>query len=374
VGNVIYKNGNVYQIGHDEGRIVNGEYEYNIQDHLGNLRVAFRDSLGIAKITQSNSYGIFGEDLPSISYYKAQWKKDEFKFTGKENLPETGYTDFGARLYDNLVPRFITIDPLSEISRRFSPYTYANNNPIRFIDPDGMASEGFEYSNGYSTSNSRDNTGAVTFSGAYQNAGGGGGDDKPKVQPKQNVASGSLVMAGMRNAATRGGAGIALDGAATGTAVRGLATGLGYGTVIGGLLYLGTGGFQELVPDTPIADVGTNSDNFRIGVQYRLIAKTDGWFPDYRHKRQGGFGSEIPVAFTYLKAGETAKIGETMQWNIATQRQSRYSEAELRLWNVEFIKQFQGIQSAIKIREGQELLKYAMKHQFYLPPFNLMFK
>ena len=138
VGNVIYKNGALYQISHDEGRIVNGEYEYNIKDHLGNLRVAFRDSLGVAKITQSNSYGAFGEDLPSISYFKAQWKKDEFRFTGKENLPETGYTDFGARFYDNIVPRFITIDPLAETSRRFSPYTYANNNPIRFIDPDGM--------------------------------------------------------------------------------------------------------------------------------------------------------------------------------------------------------------------------------------------
>ena len=108
---------------------------------MGNLRVAFRDSLGFAKITQANSYGVFGEELPSISYYKAQWKKDEFRFTGKENLPETGYTDFGARFYDNIVPRFITIDPLAEISRRFSPYVYANDNPLRYIDPDGMAAE-----------------------------------------------------------------------------------------------------------------------------------------------------------------------------------------------------------------------------------------
>jgi RHS repeat-associated protein len=202
VGNVIYKNGNVYQIGHDEGRIVNGEYEYNIQDHLGNLRVAFRDSLGIAKITQSNSYGIFGEDLPSISYYKAQWKKDEFKFTGKENLPETGYTDFGARLYDNLVPRFITIDPLSEISRRFSPYTYANNNPIRFIDPDGMASEGFEYSNGYTTSNSRNETGSVSHEGSFQNTDGGGGDSGGGDKPKVNTTKTENPKAGTRTIGT----------------------------------------------------------------------------------------------------------------------------------------------------------------------------
>ncbi|WP_218918534.1 RHS repeat-associated core domain-containing protein [Flectobacillus major] len=63
---------------------------------------------------------------------------DNFKFTGKENLPETGYTDFGARWYDNIVPRFISIDPLAEISKRWSPYAYTYDNPLRFIDPDGM--------------------------------------------------------------------------------------------------------------------------------------------------------------------------------------------------------------------------------------------
>ena len=185
VGNVIYKNGALYQISHDEGRFVNGEYEYNIKDHLGNLRIAFRDSLGIAKITQANSYGVFGEDLPSISYYKAQWKKDEFRFTGQENLPETGYTDFGARFYDNIVPRFITINPLAETSRRFSPYVYALNRPTMFTDPDGMEAEGFTYSNGYQSLDSRDETGAVSHEGAFENA--GGGDDKPKVQANEKL-------------------------------------------------------------------------------------------------------------------------------------------------------------------------------------------
>lgn len=137
VGNLIYKNNSLYQLSHDEGRIVNGIYEYNIKDHLGNLRVTFKDSLGVAKITQSNAYGVWGEDLPTLSYQNTA-NLNNFKFTGKENLPETGYIDFGARLYDNIVPRFISVDPLTEKGRRWSPYAYAFDSPLRYIDPDGM--------------------------------------------------------------------------------------------------------------------------------------------------------------------------------------------------------------------------------------------
>ena len=120
----------------EEGYItMNGDtsvYHYFLNDHLSNVRVVMNEDG--ATVKQSNGYYPFGG-----IFKNKEDGEHPFKFGGKEFDPMHGlnWSDFVARMRGNW--RFMSIDPLCEKYHSVSPYAYCLNNPVKFVDSNGLS-------------------------------------------------------------------------------------------------------------------------------------------------------------------------------------------------------------------------------------------
>lgn len=111
------------------GHALSTTVRYQHTDMLGSV-VAESDANGV--ITSRSYYEPFGKrmggDKPGIGY------------TGHLQDEDLGLTYMQARYYDPLIGRFYANDPIGfRDVHSFNRYAYANNNPYKYVDPDGRA-------------------------------------------------------------------------------------------------------------------------------------------------------------------------------------------------------------------------------------------
>lgn len=125
-----------------------GHKQYELSNHLGNLLVTIHDrKWGRQNAPQTNcnyylsyvvtvtDYHAFGSTITERSAtFEGGYK---FSFNGKEDDKETQTQDYGMRIYDYRLGRFLSVDPLTKSYPFYTPYQFAGNTPIAAVDLDG---------------------------------------------------------------------------------------------------------------------------------------------------------------------------------------------------------------------------------------------
>jgi len=130
-----------------------GNRLYEGTNHLGNVLVTFSDKrIGYctndtiyyyrADVRTANDYAAFGAPLDDRQWYStADSGVYRFGFNGMEKDNEAkgqgNSYDFGARIYDSRLGRWLSLDPMAREYPEYSDYSFAGNSPILFLDKDG---------------------------------------------------------------------------------------------------------------------------------------------------------------------------------------------------------------------------------------------
>lgn len=130
-----------------------GNKRYELSNHLGNVLGVITDRRlsvdglidGIVdyyapEFVISSDYYAFGAPMPGRQYSSSSYR---YGFNGKENDPESvstgeGLQDYGMRIYNPALGKFLSIDPITKQYPELTPYQFASNRPIDGIDLDGL--------------------------------------------------------------------------------------------------------------------------------------------------------------------------------------------------------------------------------------------
>jgi RHS repeat-associated protein len=121
-----------------------GYKQYEFTNHLGNVLVTLSDRK--TQVNSSGTVSYFMSDVRSYSDYSAFGVALEgrhggtyrYDFNGKESDIEADLQDYGMRIYNPRLGKFLSVDPLMKKYAMLAPYQFAGNSPVHAVDLDGM--------------------------------------------------------------------------------------------------------------------------------------------------------------------------------------------------------------------------------------------
>ncbi|WP_153798790.1 RHS repeat domain-containing protein [Foetidibacter luteolus] len=128
-----------------------GDKFFELSNHLGNVLATVSDKVTgvnndsdpeadyyVADVVSANDYYPFGMLMPGRKFNAGSYR---FGYGGKEKDDEIkgegNSIDYGARMYDSRLGRWLSIDKQADKYPDMTPYGYSLNNPIKFTDLDG---------------------------------------------------------------------------------------------------------------------------------------------------------------------------------------------------------------------------------------------
>ncbi|WP_127129472.1 RHS repeat domain-containing protein [Pseudoflavitalea rhizosphaerae] len=119
-----------------------GKKSLEISNHLGNVLAVVSDKnigTGVAEVLSASDYYPFGMLMPGRKFSSSSYR---YRFNGKENDNEVkggegNQIDFGGRIHDPRIGRFLSVDPLASGYAGESNYSFAGNSPIALTDFNG---------------------------------------------------------------------------------------------------------------------------------------------------------------------------------------------------------------------------------------------
>lgn len=108
---------------------------YQLSNHLGSASLEVDDA---AQLISYEEYYPFGASSYRAGRSVEEVQAKRYRYVGKELDANTGLHEYGARYYASWLCRFVSVDDLKDEYPFYTPFQYAGNKPVSFIDLDGL--------------------------------------------------------------------------------------------------------------------------------------------------------------------------------------------------------------------------------------------